>query len=285
MNKTILNMVGIGCIAAGVLGLFTFGTETLTTSQHPHYQYTIDAGTELKRIELEGDLGDIQVNWVFDGGNTIEINGQAPDQVISNLGGTEVNNGTLVLDYRSKEPERWIRLFGVNSQKQNHDITIHATETQALERLKANIAMGTFKMTGGRVDELEVNSNLGEVIVKELQGNRVTLSSDAGSVLAEDVDAMVDVSSSLGKVKLLHTTQSVMAKTDAGKIIIDQKEPHPITASSNLGAIQISVSPQFNGVYDLRTNLGDIEAPDSKMKSDMMIRARTDLGKITIVEK
>lgn len=285
MNKTILNMVGIGCIAAGVLGLFTFGTETLTTSQHPHYQYTIEAGTELKRVELEGDLGDIQVNWVFDGGDTIEINGQAPDQVISNLGGAEVSNGTLVLDYRSKEPEQWIRLFGVNSQKQNHDITIHATETQALERLKANLAMGTFKMTGGRVGELEANSNLGEVIVKQFQGKQVKLSSDAGMVLAEDVDAVIEASSSLGQVKLLHTTQSVTTKADAGNVVIVQKEPHPITASSNLGAIQISVSPQFDGVYDLRTNLGDIEAPDSKMKSDMVIRARTDFGKITVVEK
>lgn len=45
MNKTIVNMVGIGCIAAGILGLFTFGTETLTTSQLPHYEYTIEAGT------------------------------------------------------------------------------------------------------------------------------------------------------------------------------------------------------------------------------------------------
>lgn len=89
----------------------------------------------------------------------------------------------------------------------------------------------------------------------------------------------------LGQVKLLRTTQSVTAKADAGSIVIDQKEPHPITASSNLGSIKISVSPQFDGVYDLRTNLGDIDAPDSKMKSDMVIRARADLGEITIVEK
>ena len=284
MNKTILNMVGIGCIAAGVLGLFAFGTETLTTSQLPHYEYTIEAGTDLKRLELEGDRGSIQVNWVFDGGNKIEINGQAPDKVISKLSEAKVSNGTLVLDYRTKAPEQWIQ-FGVNTQSQNHEVTIHATETQVLERLKANVAMGTLKLSGGRVNELEANSNLGEVIVKQLQGNRVQLSSDAGSVLAEDVDAVIDASSSLGQVKLLHTTRSVTAKADAGSVVIDQKEPHPITASSNLGSIKISVSPQFDGVYDLRTNLGDIHAPDSKMKSDMVIRARTDLGEITIVEK
>ncbi|CAH8704885.1 DUF4097 domain-containing protein [Paenibacillus thiaminolyticus] len=284
MNKFIMNMVGIGCIAAGVLGLFAFGTETLTTSQLPHYEYTIEAGTDLRRIELEGDRGDIQVNWMFDGGNTIEINGQAPDKVISNLSEAKVSNGTLVLDYRTREPERWIN-FGINTQSQKHEITIHATETQVLERLKANVAMGTFTISGGRVDELEANSNLGGVIVKQLQGKRVKLSSDAGSVLAEDVDAVIDASSSLGQVKLLRTTQSVTAKADAGSIVIDQKEPHPITASSNLGSIKISVSPQFDGVYDLRTNLGDIDAPDSKMKSDMVIRARADLGEITIVEK
>ncbi|RJG26523.1 DUF4097 family beta strand repeat-containing protein [Paenibacillus thiaminolyticus] len=285
MNKSILNMVGIGCIAAGVLGLFAFGTKTLTTSQLPHYEYTIEAGTDLKRLELEGDRGSIQVNWVFDGENKIEINGQAPDKVVSNLSEAKVKNGTLVLDYRTREPEQWIRLIGVNTQSQKHEITIHATETQVLERLKANVAMGTIHISGGRVDELEANSNLGEVIVKQLQGNRVQLSSDAGSVLAEDVDAVIDASSSLGQVKLLHTIQPVTAKADAGNIVIDQKEPHPITASSNLGSIKISVSPQFDGVYDLRTNLGDIDAPDSKMKSDMVIRARADLGEITIVEK
>ncbi|BFH66058.1 hypothetical protein J27TS7_09030 [Paenibacillus dendritiformis] len=285
MNKTILNMVGIGCIAAGVLGLFSFGTETLTTSQLPYYEYTIEAGTDLERVELRGDRGDIEVNWVFDGGNKIEINGQAPDKVISNLGEAKVSNGTLVLDYRTNGPEQWFRLFGMKAQNQNHEITIHATETHVLERLKADLAMGTFKITGGRVDELEASSKLGEVIVKQLQGNRVKLSSDAGTVLAEDVDAVIDASSSLGQVKLLYTTQSVTAKADAGNVVIDQKEPHPIKASSNLGAIKISVSPKFEGIYDLRTNLGDIDAPDSKMKSDMVIQARTDLGGITIVEK
>lgn len=96
------------------------------------------------------------------------------------------------------------------------------------------------------------------------------------------MDAVIDASSSLGQVKLLRTTQSVTAKADAGSIVIDQKEPHPIKASSNLGSIKISVSPQFEGVYDLRTNLGDIDAPDSKMKSDMVIRARADLGRLPL---
>lgn len=285
MKRTILNLVAIGCIAAGVFGLFIFGTDALTSSQLPHYQYSIEAGTDLKRIELDGDRGDIQVNWVLDGGNTIEINGQAPDKVITRLGEAQVNNGTLVLDYRSNEPAEWIKLIGVNSQNHTHEITIHATETLALERLKANLAMGSFKMTGGRVDEVEASSNLGEVIVKQLQGERVKLSSSAGLVLAEDVDAAIDARSSLGEVKLLHTTKSVTAKAEAGTIVIDQKEPHPVTANSNLGSIKISVSPQFDGAYDLRTNLGDIEAPESKMKSDMVIRARTDLGEITVVEK
>lgn len=72
-----------------------------------------------------------------------------------------MSNGTLVLDYRTREPERWIN-FGINTQSQKHEITIHATETQVLERLKANVAMGTFTISGGRVDELEANSNLGE---------------------------------------------------------------------------------------------------------------------------
>ncbi|MCM3339359.1 DUF4097 domain-containing protein [Paenibacillus sp. MER TA 81-3] len=285
MRRVWLNLLGIGCIVAGIAGLFYFGMDKLLYSQLPGYNYSIAIEPDLEQIEMEANRSEIKVNWHFDEQRKIELSGQAPEQTIQKLGKTKVENGVLRLDYNDTESAEWLNLFQFNSRQQHHEIHIHAPKELVLDRFQARLAMGSFVMTDGQVKQLDVESNLGQVIVKQVKGEQVKLKSDAGKIVTENVDAAITVNASLGEVKLLNTTRPVDIDASAGNVFIEQQNPHPIQASSNLGNIKILVSPLFDGVYDARANLGNVSSPESKMKSNMVIQVRTDAGNISIVEK
>ncbi|MBN3524532.1 DUF4097 family beta strand repeat-containing protein [Paenibacillus apiarius] len=285
MKKAWLNLLGIGCVVAGIAGLFYFGMDKLLYSQLPGYNYSIAIEPDLKQIAMEAGRGDIKVNWHFDDQRKIELYGQAPEQTIQKLGNTKVEDGVLHLVFFDTESEEWMNLFEFNSRQQHHEIHIHAPKEFVLDRFQARLSMGSFVMTNGQVKHLDAESNLGQVIVKQVKGEQVKLKSDAGKIVAENVDAAITANASLGEVKLLNTVKPVEVEASAGNVFIEQQNPHPIQASSNLGNIKILVSPLFDGVYDARANLGNVSSPESKMKSNMVIQARTDAGNISIVEK
>ncbi|MFW5437650.1 hypothetical protein [Paenibacillus apiarius] len=126
MRKVWLNLLGIGCVVAGIAGLFYFGMDKLLYSQLPGYNYSIPIEPDLKQIAMESGRGDIKVNWHFDDQRKIELSGQAPEQTIQKLGNTKVEDGVLHLVFYDTESEEWMNLFEFNSRQQHHEIHIHA---------------------------------------------------------------------------------------------------------------------------------------------------------------
>nr|WP_275444676.1 DUF4097 family beta strand repeat-containing protein [Paenibacillus sp. ACRRX] len=229
--------------------------------------------------------GAVDVTWKLDGQNKIELSGQAPEETIKKITHTSVQNQTLELNYKHNDDLQWIRLMNLGTYDRKHSIVIHASKEFILEQMNGKVSAGTFTMQGGKINDLTVKSELGSVIVKEVQGQQATLSSDAGKVVADNVDAKLDASSAFGTIDLIDTTQPVTVKADAGSIFMEQKLPHSAKVSSNFGSIEIIVSPQYEGSYIASSNFGSVEVPLSKGKSDQVIQVRADAGSINIVEK
>lgn len=309
-NRATMNMIGIICIVAGVAGLLYYGPNQLFKSQFPSYDYRIssegsqgsseqESGSdtksnyesridvkELERIVINADYGDVKVNWINDGKNMIELKGQAPEAMINRIRNVQTKNGTLELNYEDNNNTGWLNFnFVGNMQRRYHEVVIHTSEDFVLDNLSSDVSAGTFEMTGGHVKRLEASSNMGQVKVQNVKGDFVKLASDMGQVKADNVDAEIEAKSSLGSVDLNKTTKKVQARAEAGSVSIDQAAPHPIDAESELGSVEIRVSPEFDGRYDLKTELGSIRAPQEKHISDTVIRVRTEAGSIKIVEK
>ncbi|WP_028547112.1 DUF4097 family beta strand repeat-containing protein [Paenibacillus taiwanensis] len=285
MKRVLLNILAIGCIVVGVGGMLFFGMDTVVKSQLPSYQHSIAINADLKRIEIMANEGAVDVTWKLDGLNKIELSGQAHEETIKKIKHTTLQNQTLELDYKHNDDLQWIRMINLGTYDRKHTIVIHTTQEFILEQLNGRLSAGTFTMQGGKINDLSVKSELGSVIVKEVQGQQANLSSDAGKVVADNVDAKLDVSAALGTIDLIDTTQNVTVDADAGSIFIEQKRPHSAKVSSSLGSIEIKVSPEYEGSYAASSNLGSVDVPLSKGKSDQLIQVRADAGSINIVEK
>ncbi|WP_268626235.1 DUF4097 family beta strand repeat-containing protein [Paenibacillus alvei] len=310
-NRATMNMVGIVCIVAGAAGLMYYGPSQLFKSQLPSYEYRISAEgsqnasgqekgadktsdyesridvRELESIDIKADYGDVKVSWINDNKNMIELKGQAPEAVINQIRDVQAENGTLELNFEDNTNTKagWLNInFGI-TQRRYHEIIIHTSEDFVLDNLSSMVSAGTFEMTGGHIKRLEASSNLGRVKVKNVTGDFVSLRSDSGQVVADNVDAEIEASSSLGSVDLNQTKKNVQASADAGSVSIVQAAAHPIDAASQLGSVNIRIVPEYNGKFDLKTELGSVSAPNEKHGSDMVIKARTEAGSIKIVEK
>ncbi|GAV13985.1 DUF4097 family beta strand repeat-containing protein [Paenibacillus sp. NAIST15-1] len=308
-NRATMNMVGIVCIVAGVAGLVYYGPNQLFKSQLPSYEYRISAEgsqdasgqekgadktsdyesridvRELESIVIDADYGDVKVSWINDNKNMIELKGQAPEAVINRIRDVQAENGTLELNFEDNDNAGWLNINIGNIQRRYHEVIIHASENFVLDNLSSNVSAGAFEMTGGHIKRLEASSNLGRVKVKNVTGDFVKLRSDSGQVVADNVDAEIEASSSLGSVDLNQTKKNVQASANAGSISIVQAAAHPIDAEGQLGSVNIRVVPEYNGKFDLKTELGSVSAPNEKHGSDMVIKVRTEAGSIKIVEK
>ncbi|TQR43255.1 DUF4097 family beta strand repeat-containing protein [Paenibacillus popilliae] len=308
-NRATMNMVGIVCIVAGVAGLIYYGPNQLFKSQLPSYEYRISAEgsqnasgqekgadktsdyesridvRELESIVINADYGDVKVSWINDNKNMIELKGQAPEAVINRIRDVQAENGTLELNFEDNDNAGWLNINIGNIQRRYHEVIIHASENFVLDNLSSNVSAGAFEMTGGHIKRLEASSNLGRVKVKNVTGDFVKLRSDSGQVVADNVDAEIEASSSLGSVDLNQTKKNVQASANAGSISIVQAAAHPIDAEGQLGSVNIRVVPEYNGKFDLKTELGSVSAPNEKHGSDMVIKVRTEAGSIKIVEK
>ncbi|OBY78904.1 hypothetical protein BBG47_14305 [Paenibacillus sp. KS1] len=308
-NRATMNMVGIVCIVAGVAGLIYYGPNQLFKSQLPSYEYRISAegsqdGSgqekgadktsdyesridvgELESIVINADYGDVKVSWINDNKNMIELKGQAPEAVINRIRDVQAEDGTLELNFEDNDHAGWLNINIGNMQRRYHEVIIHTSENFVLDNLSSNVSAGAFEMTGGHIKRLEASSNLGRVKVKNVTGDFVKLRSDSGQVVADNVDAEIEASSSLGSVDLNQTKKYVQASANAGSISIVQAAAHPIDAEGQLGSVNIRVVPEYNGKFDLKTELGSVSAPNEKHGSDMVIKVRTEAGSIKIVEK
>ena len=308
-NRATMNMVGIVCIVAGVAGLIYYGPNQLFKSQLPSYEYRISAEgsqdasdqekgadktsdyesridvRELESIVINADYGDVKISWINDNKNMIELKGQAPEAVINRIRDVQAENGTLKLNFEDNDNAGWLNINIGNIQRRYHEVIIHASENFVLDNLSSNVSAGAFEMTGGHIKRLEASSNLGRVKVKNVTGDFVKLRSDSGQVVADNVDAEIEASSSLGSVDLNQTKKQVQASANAGSISIVQAAAHPIDAEGQLGSVNIRVVPEYNGKFDLKTELGSVSAPNEKHGSDMVIKVRTEAGSIKIVEK
>lgn len=304
MKRRTLNLVAVGCIAVGVIGLFLFGFKPMGwwpgseaaavmpanaahAEEHKLYEYhhIIDIDNSLKELNLNAELGDVEVNWHFDGENQIELSGQANPSVIHNIQETIVSNGTLDVNYSGKR-QLWenIQLFNFNSNNHKHKVDIHVSQELVLDQLSIDLAMGQLKINDGILRQLEVDSDMGEIALSNVKADLVEMEASMGAIKTTHVDAPMRIKASMGEVNLRDTQQEIKVAADAGSINIVQASSHNIDAASNMGSVTIHVDPEFEGFYDLRASLGDVHAPQAKNKSDQVIKVHADMGSITIME-
>ncbi|MGZ9586988.1 DUF4097 family beta strand repeat-containing protein [Paenibacillus marinisediminis] len=313
MKRTWFNILGVCCILLGITGLFIYGINPLLPSsargealeeyngstssngeisndernQLYRYKNKFEFDNEqLTSLKVNADMGDVNIKWALDNESWIEVKGEATKDVIDRIAQAEIKGGELQLNYNYKRQSwEFIQLFNMGWQHHKHEIVIHADKDFVLKGLEADLAMGSFEIDGGRYDRMKADCDMGQMEVRNIVANYAELDAAMGQVVTDAVDAPLTVKTSMGEVDMRNTLQTIDVSSEAGSVYIEQARAHNITADSSMGSVEIRVAPEFEGSYDLKVELGDITAPESKRKSDQVIKVRSEMGSINIEEQ
>ena len=311
MNRLILNMVALVAIVLGGLGLFMFGIENLVNPPHPEYEKSISfaagstlgqgsstseaegkdynhatSSAELKKLQVKADVGKVNIKWIADSENRIEWNGKAPQSVIDTISKAMIDdNGTLSLDFSIKRQWKDTPLLDLGGQNYVFNVIIHAPQGFVLEQVDAHVAAGDMLIEGLQTKRLQAINNLGQLTVKEMQGEFAELRSDTGDIGAIGVDARLDVRASLGNVRLIDTKQDAEASVITGDLMVEQEAPHSVEAKVTLGNILVKAAHGFDGRVTAHSTLGNVSVPDMDSSGAMRIKVRTETGDVTVVQK
>ncbi|MBC1286041.1 DUF4097 domain-containing protein [Listeria booriae] len=142
---------------------------------------------------------------------------------------------------------------------------------------------GESDVLGMKGENLNVSSNSGDIEVKQVKVNTATLKNSSGSIDGEQVEGVVKAENNSGDVDLSDLSDETTVTNSSGETdlsFLDVKAN--VAVNANSGDVSIEIPSTFDGFLDLRSNSGDIKAPNSKPSSDRVIKVRTSSGNIKV---
>ncbi|MBC2305344.1 DUF4097 family beta strand repeat-containing protein [Listeria booriae] len=142
---------------------------------------------------------------------------------------------------------------------------------------------GESDVLGMKGDNLNVSSNSGDIEVKQAKINTATLKNSSGSIDGEQIEGVVKAENNSGDVDLSDLSDETTVTNSSGETdlsFLDVKANVAVNADS--GDVSIEIPSTFDGFLDLRSNSGDIKAPNSKPSSERVIKVRTSSGNIKV---
>ncbi|MBC2365956.1 DUF4097 family beta strand repeat-containing protein [Listeria booriae] len=142
---------------------------------------------------------------------------------------------------------------------------------------------GESDVLGMKGDNLNVSSNSGDIEVKQAKVNMTTLKNSSGSIDGEQVEGVVKAENNSGDVDLSDLSDETTVTNSSGETdlsFLDVKAN--VAVNANSGDVSIEIPSAFDGFLDLRSNSGDIKAPNSKPSSDRVVKVRTSSGNIKV---
>lgn len=321
--KKLLFAVGIICILIGAVGLvstkFDFGSNRTETAYEKEWTFT---NNELKNLEIESSYSiDLKVVPSTGDLNSIQISGEASDEVIKRIEETVISNQTLKLNLEDS-----IRLFSFMdfSGLEKQQIVIKMSEQAIFDSVKTNLSSSSTSLTDLNTKKLDVDSSSGSITISNLQADQADISNSSGSITVTNLQAdKAEISNTSGGVRVNDATVAQMtmdtssgsikgenikgnvnATTTSGSIKFDELASdqlklkstsgsihanHLLTQSADIestsGSVKLTVPSDFGGFYDLKSSSGSISAPDSERVTNNFIKVKTTSGSISIKEQ
>jgi DUF4097 and DUF4098 domain-containing protein YvlB len=93
------------------------------------------------------------------------------------------------------------------------------------------------------------------------------------------------VDSDSGNLKLTNVSGPVDLSVDSGNIKLYRSDVADTRIHADSGNVFVQMPSAFAGSYELRTDSGNIEAPESRNDTNDAVKVTTDSGNIEIKEK
>ncbi|GJM75059.1 hypothetical protein HMSSN036_72750 [Paenibacillus macerans] len=92
----------------------------------------------------------------------------------------------------------------------------------------------------------------------------------------------VEASLGSGNIKFTDFTGNGKFKSTSGNITLENQRSDSLDIAVQSGNVKLSVDPQFQGFYDLKTKSGSITAPEEPQQTKDVLKVRATSGDIRI---
>ncbi|WMT40753.1 DUF4097 family beta strand repeat-containing protein [Paenibacillus sp. D2_2] len=270
----------------------------------------------LNSLTIDSDY-DVNVKFINspDGTDYIDVSGNMEKETINKLKNADTSAKNFTLDLTRKSKWSFLQL---NFQSNEQQITVALADPAKLEQFTTKLGSnnGTFsELNAGNINISGTSGNLNtssvtakQIIIKTTSGNitandmkgdteikltsgnikvtnldgSATLLTTSGNIKAENVKGSADVSLVSGDIKFDNFIGNGTFKSTSGNITLNNQRSDSLDITAHSGNVNLSADPEFKGIYDLRATSGNIQSPDSPMKTKDVIKIRVTCGNIKI---
>ncbi|TKH45741.1 protein liaG [Paenibacillus terrae] len=270
------------CIIIGVAGMVAYGA--------PWNQQAMREITAIdkKWTFTRGQLQELKVNSsddvsiVFTPGSgeqgTIRMSGEVQTQVADQIYNTRIENGKLSIQ---SEPALSLSFFSISPDLEQ-TITVEMPAGDILKGLQADVHSGSVKLQDASIQNTTITATSGTAEISNLQSTRLVAKLTSGSFRASQVTADMELHLTSGDATIRDYSGNGQVSLTSGSTNITQRTAANLKVDSHSGDVRIKQAPDFKGIYNVRSQLGSIDTPESVPGSMNVMKVETTSGNIVI---
>lgn len=287
-------------IVIGITGLsftkFNLGNEKLINIEK---KWTFDAQT-LNNITVIGAHNHLDVKFEKSDSDTgsIVVSGNTDQATIDQINKASIINNQYELDLTTAFK---LQFFSFNFESSKIHITVALPNDDVIDTVDIATNSGnfniddvlakhaTFKTKSGNVnvvnvlaEQATITTNSGNLKAEDIQADTVLLTTKSGNVNANNLTGDLQATVNSGNIRIDKVSGQVTAESKSGNITMSQATAHGANISASSGNVTFTVAEGFSGFYELRSNSGNIKAPDSIGTSSEIIKINTKSGNIKV---
>ncbi|WP_219639169.1 DUF4097 family beta strand repeat-containing protein [Cohnella sp. CFH 77786] len=265
-------------VAIGLLGLKVpeFGKPSRTIEKTWPFQTG-----ELRELYVQSDYrADVKFAVSENGSNSVHLQGQVADKMIEAVQRTNLSDGKLSLELR--RPGWNFGFLDIGSGRAKQEIVVTLAKGTKLENLAIHMDSGSLTLEDAAADAVDITMDSGSVTLKRLSSGKLTLKSDSGSIEGSDIQADTTVKADSGSVKLERATGRMNLQADSGSIKLYKDDTADTEIHADSGSVYVHLPASFAGSFDLKSDSGSVNAPESKGETNDLVKVRADSGSIRV---
>lgn len=279
MRHKFLLSTAVLLILIGVIGMAAYKFKF--QEQYPEHKqtWTLQAN-ELKKLSILSDY-DVNVSFTLSSSQEgfIEFEGTVHPKVVEHLRNLTINGPDFIIDLTKPST---MEFFSVNFTSPKGKIMVAMPQGAELDNLNVSTYSGDINIEDVSSNNIEVSSLSGDISVLNLTASHLKLDTMSGDIEGDTLTADTEIMSRSGDINILQAQGDAKIDNASGNISIGQHGVASINAKTLSGDIDITVDPEFNGLYEAHTLSGSVNVPTSLNEGQQKIIADTHSGDIDI---
>ncbi|MFD1888034.1 DUF4097 family beta strand repeat-containing protein [Paenibacillus wenxiniae] len=295
--------IGIGLLAAGVLGLAAFTKDTLQLGNPPQNQtyehhWELPAGA-MKQLDIQSDY-EIAVQFVPspDGQDHVTLKGAVISSIRQQLARSHLQGDALQLNL-GRQQQRW-QLVKPRVQPHVQYITVQLAQPDSLQLANFRLSSAQTNLNHVQAKQIRVQSGSGRIKAQQLDGNTELTTSSGDISIHTWNGSKLNLHSGSGQLQIGTANGHVYTSTGSGALQIDQlggdaniashsgnvklmlTGSHDIDVHVRSANIHIDADSTFAGTYQAYVANEQTERSQTSAAGSAHIDAYSDSGQVTI---